>query len=97
MNSFISQSIPQPSVFLPSYTYKLSSAELITTLFREDLFTCHDIIFQTKKWLIIHIYICIVGCPDFHPALYEKQSGKIETKKNYLNIVQIMTECGLLE
>ena len=82
MNSFISQSIAQPSVFLPSYTYKLSSAELISTLFREDLFTCHDIIFKTKKkWLIIHNYICIVGRPDFHLTLYEKQSGKIETKK----------------
>ena len=53
--------------------------------------------FKQKKRLIIHNYICIVGCPDFHPALYEKQSGKIETKKNYLNIVQIMKECGLFE
>ena len=53
--------------------------------------------FKQKKRLIIHNYICIVGRPDFHPALHEKQSGKIETKKNYRNIVQIMTECGLLE
>ena len=49
MNNFISQSIPQPSVFLPSYTYKLSSAELITALFRKDLFNCHHVIFKTKQ------------------------------------------------
>ena len=49
MNNFISQSIPQPSVFLPPYTYKLSSAELITALFRKDLFTCQDVKFKTNK------------------------------------------------
>ena len=46
----------------------------------------------------IHNYICIVGCPDFHPALSAKQWGKIETeKKNHRNVLQIMTEYGPLE